>query len=354
MDFIKKNLYWVILGVVVLIALVAYPMFVSDVETDAAKKLTDCNTKLTSIHKAAATAGKDDMPRTQAHVKKAEQYKERVDTQIVELLAGMKEWKINQTFKEPPPPAVLDFDNWLTDRRTELYKQLNDAGILFPRDTFDKLTFADSHTANEATSTDMQRPYRIKRMAIVTELVGALSKKYGKQDTTRFQNNDALPEQKEQADAGVIKIDTLTVTDPDKAMKAELDNYAKAYRSAGRGVESNAPKARAVDLPYMFTTVETEFYAPLVSVPAIVKALESSEKYHAVVTKLDMTRGATPFPKPEDALKPGPDDRMLNTYYREGPVKVIVGMNIYEYDSSKLSGVTNELAVGPAAAETKK
>jgi hypothetical protein len=344
-DAIKNNLYWVILGAIVLIALVAYPMFVSDLETQGQDQLTKCTAKLSEIHKAASTAGKDDLPRTEAHVAKATQYQKKVNDQINELLASMKEWKVDQksVFKDQPPPAVLEFDDWLTKQRAELYKQLGDAGISFPKDAFDKLTFADIHTADVATDESVKRPYRIKRMAILGEIINGLCKKPVKQEITKFQAEEGMPEQKETVDAGVIKVDSINVIDPDKAMKAELDRYTTAYTRAKRSDVAGTKAAPAISLPYMFTTVDVEFYAPLIAVPAIVKTLESSDRYHAVVNKLDVTRGASPFPKPEDVAKPGPEERMVNTYYREGPVKVVMSLNIYEFDASRETALRTDL-----------
>jgi hypothetical protein len=357
-DF-KKNLYWIVLAAIVLFAVLAYPMFVTDVEADALTKRNECDAKVKKIHDLAVQADKPDAIKTEAHVAKAKDYRQKVDSQIKDLDAALKQWKINTTFKDQPPTAVLPFDDWLNAHREELYKQLHEANVAYPETKFNELTFKDSHTTDTTTVPSAQRPYRIKRMAIVEEVLGTLVKKPVKQDIVEFQRISTEQEVAKQIEAGVLKIDALTVTDPDAAMKAELDHINDAYVRSGR---TDAPRsstaARPVDLPYMITTVDLDIVLPFAAVPAIVKNLENSEKYHAVITKLDVTRAASPFPRPEDVVKPGPETAQVNTYYREGPVKASISFDIYEYDTSKaaefakaVSGV--EAAPAPAAGKKK-
>ena len=349
MEFIKKHLYFVIVGAIALIALISYPMFVSAVDEDASAKMLACTNELNVIHTAAMNAGKDDLPKTQAHIDKATEYKKRVDGQIDELLATMKDWTIHQTFTDTPPPQVLEFNDWLDRHRKDMYAKLNAAGIDFPQAAFDALTFDKDATQEKSTDIKKMRPYRIKRMAIMEELVNTLTKKYGKQQVSKFQKIGTETETTAVEEAGLIRIEALTIEDPDQAMKKENEHYAEAYRRSGRGDQTGQKAAVGVDLPYVFDTVEITFVAPLVSVPGVVKALESTDKYHAVVSKLDVVRATSPFPKPEEELKPGPEARLLNTYYREGPVKATVALNIYEFDAEKEKKVRADLNAAPAA-----
>jgi hypothetical protein len=356
-DF-KKNLYWIVLAAIVLLALIAYPMFVTDNEVEAAKQRDACDAKVKKIHDLAALADKPDAIKTEAHVAKAKAYREKVDSQIKDLDAALKQWKLNATFKDQPPTAVLPFDDWLNTHREDLYKQMRDAKIVFPETKFNELTFKDSHTSDTTTTVSAQRPYRIKRMAIVEEVLGTLLKKPVKQEVVDFERIASEPQSPKTVEAGVLKIDALNISDPDVSMKAELERMRDAYSRSGRTDSAKAGTARPVDLPYMITTVDVDIVLPFSAVPAIVKNLENTERYHAVITKLDVTRASWPYPRPEDVVKPGPDTALVNTYYREGPVKASISFDIYEYDASKAAefarAVSGVADAAPAATGAKK
>ena len=359
MDF-KKNIYWIVLAAIVLLALIAYPVFVTDVEAAASKKKDDCDAKVRNVHKLALDADKPDAIKTEAHVKKANDYRQKVEGQIKDLAAAIKAWKIDTTFSDQPPVPVIPFDGWLSAHRDDLYKKLNDAKIGFPTAEFDKLTFKDNHTMEQASSEAATRPYRITHMAILEEVVGTLLKKSAKQDVVDITKAAADPwwtESTKQLDAGVLRIDTLVISDPAEALKLAQERQNNALQRAARTADQASATAPAFStLPYKFTTVEIDFVAPFVAVPALVKDLENTERYHAVITKVDVLRAVSPFPRAEDVAKPGSENALVNSYYREGPVKVSVSFDIYEYDEKKAAEFARELnpAPAPAAAPVKK
>lgn len=354
MDF-KKNLYWIVLAAIVLLALIAYPMFVTGVEDEALSKRNDCDAKVKKIHDLAQQADKPDAIKTEAHVAKAKEYRQRVDAQIKDLDVALKQWKINTTFKDTPPTAVLPFDDWLNAHRDEMYTQLRAAKIVFPETKFNELTFKDSHTTDTTTTPSAQRPYRMKRMAIVEEIIGTLLKKPVKQDVTDFQRISTETEVTKTVETGVLKIDALNIADPDASLKAEIEHMKDAYTRSGR---NDTAKTVPADLPYMINSVDLDIVLPFSAIPAIVKNLENTERYHAVITKLDITRASWPYPRPEDVVKPGSDTALVNTYYREGPVKASISFDIYESDPSKAAefakAVSGAADVTPPAAAKKK
>lgn len=349
MDF-KKHIYWIVLAAVVLVAVGVYTLVISSVTTTAETAKAECLKMAESIHKGAGKGG--DELKNEGHVAQAKEFRAKAQEQIDTLLASLKKQKLEQRFSNVPV-GNLQFDSWLNERRTALANAASEAKLQLPPDV-DRLMFAKDSTSETSSDVTRHRDYRLNQMAVLDEVITILCKTKGKQKVTELQLNSAQPENTSMVDAGAMALEKVTLLgtkETAERAKAIAEDVANRTGTTARG----AVKVGGIkELPISVTSMDIQFVAPLNVVPAIVNALETSTRYSAVVTRFDFQRAAPTVPSMTDmvALSPAPADtapatavpatgaapampKYTNTHFREGPVRVAISMDLYEYDKAK-------------------
>jgi len=337
-DF-KKNAYWIGLGVVMLVAVVVYEFTVPPVDVLAEDSKVKCANMVEQIHKMAAKSEEPDAIKTAKHEELAGEYRHTIDKECAEVESKLQAWKIDDRFNDVPNSDV-QFDSWLKIRYEGLAKKAKDADLQLPAD-FDKLTFQGVPTQHESKTEDLKPSFRVRRLAIVDEVVDKLCKKPVKLTTVAFQ---PLPDGKEDAadvDAGALALTELKIVEPPDAAKRIKDSLDKVYYDKGGHAKKTDKSAGGyVEIPYKITCVDLKFSAPLAAVPRILQSLEQTDRFQAVLAKADVKRDSPVFPNPADqsvaaAFAKAPVAKNVNSYYREGPVNVVATFEIYEYDKTK-------------------
>ena len=174
MDF-KKHLFFIVLGVVILVAIGAYLVIVPAIDRDAEAKLKECESQADVLKKMAEKAEQPDAIKTRKHLDLAKEYDDKLSAQVKDMKESLvTRLKLDQRFKDVPKSAS-DFDIWLEKLRTTLLDQAKEANLKLSVPT-DVLLFAE-HTDDGASVVSRHRDYRLKHMAITQEIWDILCKK---------------------------------------------------------------------------------------------------------------------------------------------------------------------------------
>lgn len=385
---LKKRIFWIVVVVIVLAGIGLWAWMVPPIQADTTEVRNKVTNDAESFANLARQAGKEDVIKTAKHVEMANKYNQKLAEQLKELGDDLKGKKLELRFDSAPQQSG-QFDIWLSELRQKITKQATDAGLQLPPDA-DRLMFRDPATDDNSQRVELRRGYRLRQMAIVEEVVDILSKKYGKQQVLKFEPDKDKTEQQEQADIGALALERVGITLPrslgaaaraPEAHGADEKGTAATATATGGGATSEA-RARAVmeealkragasgrtgpagkaaatassfvELPYSVTSLDIQFMAPLAAVPAIANALESSNRWCALVTRIEYERAVLPYPALTETklAKAGPAPG-LNTHYQEGPVRALVSLDLYEYDESKAKAAAAP-PPPPKKAATKK
>jgi len=362
-DF-RKHTFWIVLAWIVLVAIGLWAVIVPSVQATTDELRDQCKSKIDTFRKLAGQAGQGDILVNAKHVELADKYSQRLAEQLDGLRKELESKKLEVRFDDAPQPSG-QFDIWLSEKRQKIMKQAADAGLQLPPEA-DKLMFREPATDDNSRRLELHRGYRLRQMAIVEEVVDILSKKYGKQQVLKFQPEKDTPEPQEQADAGAQALERLSIAlprsvlqaaDPAKDRGAEEKTATataagatsedrarvvleEAMRRSGAKAapssKSAAPVEPFVALPYSVTSLDIQFVAPLTVVPAIAKALECSNRWTAVISRVEYERSSPAYPVASEPkmAKAGPVPG-LNTHYQEAPVRALVSLDLYEYDEAK-------------------
>jgi hypothetical protein len=366
-DF-KKNIFWIVIVLALVLGIGGYFFMTSSIQSDSGKSteqlITESQSKVENFDKLAKKiddkTSPDQITNTE-HVRLAGIYKQRVEDQIKQLQENWKSKKLD--VRLTAPTDNLAFDSWLNEFRERMSKQATAAGVQLPPDA-DKLMFKDASTSETAEDPTRHRAYRLRQAAIIEEVVGLLCKKYGKQQKLKFEAEKEKSETAETVDVGAVAIERISIL-PSKnmisakgaAVMVAEDRMRTAYEEAvKRANRSTTIKPAAPsELPLAYTSVDIQFVAPLSTVPSIVQALENSSRYTAVVSRLDFQRATNPYPTQDArvvATTPG-QAVYHNTHYQEAPVRALVTLDLYEYDSEKDAAAAKAPVVTPGKTDTK-
>ncbi|HYG73949.1 MAG TPA: hypothetical protein VEK08_02995 [Planctomycetota bacterium] len=371
MDF-KKNLFWIAVAVVLVAGIGGYAFLVSGVKSEDGKSTADLKSdamskidKIKSLAKKADDKNNPDQLMNPEHVKLAREYGARLDGQLKAIQDTWKPRKLDLRYSDYPTDSATKFDNWLSEKRDKIIEAAAKANLQLPADT-DKLLFKEPSTDENSADVTRHRDFRLKQLAIVDEIVSLMTRKYGKQQVLKFEPKEDTQEPHETVDVGPQVLERVTVfpsrswlgtktVDPKSAGVMIAEERARqwtddAIKRSGRQVST--AKGNYAELPYSFSSIDIQFVTPLNTVPAVVQALESSNRYTGVVTRVDYARATAPFPSAADpkVATPGPVP-MLNTHYQEAPVRVLVSLDLYEYDAAKEAAMA---AKAEAPADPKK
>jgi hypothetical protein len=335
-DF-KKHVFSIVLGVIVVGAAGFYALTVPAISADAERLKTEYTNKANEVKKLADAASKPDGIKSPRHVKLAKDYQDGLKKNI-DMLKEAWAAKAKLAVQDDKAPKGIEFEGWLAKRRDEIMAKAAKAGLELPgaRDavSMEKLLFADTPTDDRSAKAELHRDYRLRHLAIIEEVVDVLSKKWGRQKISKWSDGGVLKES--DADVGVLKLERLAIAPAPRKPGDALKMLTDAAQLGGRG-STLGKEVKFSELPYTVTPVDIVFVAPLSAVSSIVRDLESRERYLGVVSRLDLQRVSQPFPVPDEEFKKQPAGPipMLNTYFQEAPVRVLVTLDLYEYDKAK-------------------
>jgi len=350
---LKRHLFVIVVAVVVAVAVGLYFVFVPSVTSEAeTKKKKQCEDKANSIGQLANRAGRPDELKTQKHLDLASKYEKDMQKQISDL-QGLWGTRGHLDLRFDKAPKDNTFDIWLGELRKDLITKAETAGLALPQDIEQRM-FREPATNDTAKEPSLTRHYRVRHMAIMQEVLNVLITKPVKQELEIWDPKTAGA--KKPFELGAISLEKITIHNPRNPSEksAALDEVNK--RSGRTGPAAAA--AKVAELPYTITSVDIVFNAPLATVQAYLKALESTTRWTGVVSRVDFKRLASPFPTPGDKRieNAGPVPT-LNTYYQEGPVQVLVTVDLYEYDKARedeFNKVLASLAEAPKPAPAAK
>ncbi|MCY3022721.1 MAG: Amuc_1100 family pilus-like protein [Planctomycetota bacterium] len=379
MDFIRKNVFWIGLAVLVLAGVGLWAAVVPAIASTADEYKSKCKEKVGDFERLAKRAeSKDDSApdsiKNPKHVQLASEYGKKVKEQLDALRKDLGKRKLELKF-DVSGITPSDYDTKLKEIRDNICKQAEQAGLVIPPDERKRLMFEGSTTDDKSDRPELHWNYRLRQMAIVDEIVSILCKKPVKQPVWRFEPKKEAAEAQDTVDAGALALERLTILPPAapgasrgpaasgelRAGAATADDRQRlwveeAWKRSGREVKI-AKTGKFQELPYSITSIDVQFLAPLIALPAIVQALETSDRYSAVVTRVECLRAVRPYPDEKDArlakAEPVPG---LNTRYQEGPVRAVVSLDLYEYDDAKAKAAEAAAKAPPPAEKdaTKK
>lgn len=353
MDVLRRHLFWITTGVVLIIVVGWYFLYGVPMAEEARSAEQQTKAGKNSLE----AAGKKELP-TKGEIEAADRYRKDLKRQAAALLElwpqGLNYTPLfrNAPSKEEP----LRFDNWKEKRKEEILKKAKDAGLKLPANfAREKLYEAESVTA-------AVRDEWLKNIFLVGEIVDVLCG--GKPDskkvflhTCRFCSADTETSGRVGV-GGAVELERLDFIGAERMERLAGEARNKAYAAAA-GKRSGAlvhrgrtaKKPPFAPSPYSVTGVEVVFVAPFAAVPHLVKMLESNRAYFAEIRRFDMERAVKPYPDTE-ALKLEAPARVYkdwkpskgwttNSHYREGPVRVKVLMALYEFEAGKAKALLN-------------
>ena len=357
MDQLKKNLFWIILGVVVLGALGAWFSYMPDLD----KAKSDALARAPDLHKAVDASKRPDGLKTPAHKKAVDTLVSKLDSEKKELIKTLEKWpdfsakNLNSRYSDAPlATRNIEFDNWMEAQRKRLNKRLASATVAPPADFDTKLFFGvniDPALSNKPVDLNSKasirhRDFQLRILSIVDDIVEALVSQKDNLQVTKFETDPAKPETTENIKIGPVALASFTFHGPDETTKADSKGYDNALARSGWKPPSvtgpNVPAGyQGQHLPYYVTSVDVEFVSHISAVPPILRKLENGEKYFAVLTKADCERAAAPYPgaltepkTQQDFAKAAPNPS-INTHFNEAPVKAFATLEFYEFDKTK-------------------
>lgn len=345
MEAVKRYLFWIVLGVVLLLAAGGYLLIVPGIQGETLALQGSNDSKRSEI---SALAKNPREIKNQAYVQAADNYAKHLTSEKNQLTDLLKDRKVvlEGRFKEVPEDLQIQFDQWLKDTRQAILDLAAKGGLRLPSDLGVQRMFEGKKTEDAA-----DRERRIVQLALIHELVRILAET--KSDVTRVSFEPDMKKQDEitqRLPAGASALDGLDVLN-EKDFAAKMNGSTrKAWELVRAGPnfkEDNAPR------PYKSTGVELRFTAPFSAVPKLLQALENSNAYYGIIHKVDTQRTAGAYPEdPAKGLPPRKDEAVPanNTYFQEAPLQVQVLLELIAYDPVGAAAAT---APPPAPAKKK-
>ncbi|HLX60467.1 MAG TPA: hypothetical protein VKX17_04205 [Planctomycetota bacterium] len=343
MDQIKKNLFWIILGVIVVGALAAWLIYIPDADT--AK--SDLKTKTQALKTFNPII-------TPAHLTAAKEYAKKLETEKTQMVDLIKSWPrlhdvkyLESRFKDAPAERS-QFENWMLKQRERLIKKLADANVQTTPDLINKILFAGAEVDDASKEIKKHRDYQLLVLLLVDDTIDVLCQRYGNVATSGFETDPKKNEPAATAPVSVVKFESFTFHTPEETAKLKDDAYKKALEKAGVKIEQHTGGAqdtlwKGIEMPVMTSSMEVEFVVHVSAVTTIENKLEANEHYFGEISGADMVRFASPFlvnavsdTKVQADYKKAEFDPSKNTHYGEGPMRVDLTIDLKEIDLKKL------------------
>jgi hypothetical protein len=346
---LKKHLFVVVLAVIVLIGVGAYAVMVPPVIEEANARRKDCEDKAGSIATLASQVDKDDAIKTIRHVELADGYDKNVTTQT-QALKTLLAAKFKLELRYDNMPLDNTFDIELGKLRQKLIGIATSAKVGLP-DGIEKMMFNDPPTDAKSSDPSLTPQYRLRHMAIMEEIITILCQKPVQQDVAVWTPETDKPEAVKQVSIGALAIEKIGIAPKPKSSLDKNPGVVDALARGGRKDATGGKLFSEPELPYVITPVEIRFVASPSAVPPLLKALESSNRWLGVISRFDLQRATAPFDRA--GLETAVADPRYNSHYQEGPVRVLVTLDLYEYSKEKDELLTKWLSSKPAAPAKK-
>lgn len=348
-----KYLFWVVLAAVLVVALGVYFVVVPGIHAESAELRAAIDTKAGEVRKYAKDSKKIVGGQ---HVQAAQAYRKHLEEQqkeVVEAWKG-KGFTLSEEYLKAPTDT-LRFDGWLIEKRAAIMKKIEEGGFKVP-DGFAKTYLYEG--LNLPSNDEPKRQEWLRQVAIVEELVSALSSVKAAVTKLEFEPDEKKPEATKPASVGILSLDKLTLIPVDQTALAETATYNEALKLAGTsGATEKAPAAlsSAQRLRILFT-------APAVAVAPAIQRLESSPRWFGVVRRIDTQRITAAFPSLDDLnnLAPKAEDTpaklaamKVNTHYQEAAIQCLVDVDLLEFDWAAAKKMLEPPAPPPAAKGSK-
>jgi len=347
---LKKHLFVVVLTVICLIAIGAYVVMVPSISEQAEEKKKQCEAKAGSIADLASKADSPDAIKTAKHVFLADSYDKKVSAQLDEL---KKLWaaKGKLELRYDNMPRDNTFDMALSKLRKDLIKKAADANLELPAD-IEKMMFNDPATDPNSIEPSLTPPYRLRHMAIMDEIITVLCSKFP-QDVLKW-TPEGDREATDRASIGALRIEKMKIAPKPRSSLEKPPGVTEALVRGGRKDSAAGKGFPGPELPYVITPVDIVFVASPAAVPPLLKALESSNRWFAVISRFDMQRLVPPYAD-RGSLEMAGANAWVNSHYQEGPVRVLVTLDLYEHSPGLEKSLATWIdSLGKAAPTTAK
>jgi len=157
-DF-RKNVFWIVLSVVLLAAFGVWALVTpstEDLKSQFQGKVKELESFSSDLSKV----------KTAGHEEKAKHYRERLEDERKALLDRIKKAKIDVGVFPNAPSNPTEFDGWLAGLREKLMQKAKDAQLQLPPD-IDKITFKEPSTLQDTNDPQRKRDYRLRNMAVI-------------------------------------------------------------------------------------------------------------------------------------------------------------------------------------------
>lgn len=336
MEKVKKFVFWILLAVGIVVGGGAYfALAPNQEEIDKTRKTAE--DKRSNLEKMV-NKGEDIM--TERHVSATQAYRSNLDEQWKKLTAAWESRKFDagKEFSDASKKTPLEFESWLNDwRKLFIQKVVDKAKFTLPA-TFTKDYLYEGARIPEK---DSERQDWVKRLVIIQEVVNTLIDT--KVDVPHLKFNGAQ-EAKDELESGykdgAFALDSIEITEVKLPVRTR-----EWYRDALKFNKGTLVGDDKFPSPYTVTSVEVRFKTYLPAVVPVIQALENNSHWFGVVRKIDTARASAPLPGVDmfGKIPPGPkvdgaeDPPRINTYYQEGPVQVLVLLDLMQGNAKEIA-----------------
>lgn len=371
MDNLRKYLFWVVLGAVVAIFLVAYLATVPAKWGANEELLSECKSMDGKITEAARDSAS--LP-NRRYCEEAVRWRNALNEQYERVRRLWENRSVNlKEYTEGPdkaPEEPFPFVDWYEKKRKAIQDEAAKQGLLFPRQKDSGAGRGDygddGFMKPDVRPTKSAIPQALKRLLIVQETYRSLGAVKAPTWDPRLPATDEerMPGAPEMADqdkkAGVSELLFLRFVSEQEWAARRKAALGEALRL---GKVNLQPPEDDVQNPYSAFGVEIGMLVHVSAVARVLQALEGNDKFFAAIRRLDMQRAADPEFVPFGErfgvdLKTGRPSAEVagsrhwyNDRYEEPPVFVFVEMEILEFpaDISKAGDFTPKIGKAKAA-----
>ena len=336
MDWLMRYLFWVAAALVLAVGIGWYYWVVPGVSEEIQRLDRECE----DMSKEVESKAKDPTKlMTERHVEAAKKLQKHLNDQRSKLA----ELALSRKTTEPPgfdqaPQRPLEFDNWLSGIRKQITEQIRETGVEMLHEP--PVPLASWLDEGKTTTDETDRLQRKRKVALVQEIICILATTKVDVAEYEFQRDSSVPEQAAERSRGVISLDGLEVLPEAARLERDQAALGMAYGSALAAGTLSPTRPVKWEEPYTATRLDIRFTAPFPVVPAVIAALENSDRWLGLVRKIDFQRVTEPYGRADSATYAAAtdkkDDRRSNTRYREAPVQAQVWLELIEFNAAQL------------------
>ncbi len=343
MDILKRNVFWLVLAAVLLLAGGFYLLKVAPLRGEVKNLQVKFETHEKNLAGLVDKKGKVVGVPSEMQIKAAKKYRKDLQAEEASVKGKLleRQFDLSKADFDPSPPPATDpvaFREWVEARYRERDEAARKNGLLLPKEDSNPFYRGDYNTTVIFASNDEEQQIVLKRFYITREVLDALSKVEVKV-TELVPVKDDLPNSPEKAKSITRGIERLLSFEFVKAESmARTRNVGAGAGMRGPGSMPEAPKL-ARGRPYkehLFVVKVTGHFSAL---PLAVQALDQIDDFVLVVKRVDVSPVA---PIEQNKRRGGKgittavekDSSRDNTRSKEAVVSVVLECAVLEYDFS--------------------